>query len=60
MSDATGEKRFYTGKELEERWGVSRYTIMRLANEGRIKRSRIRGSVRFSAETIAAFEKKAG
>jgi|GEM_PF-2906021 len=51
---------YYTVAELAERWRVTRYTIYRLANEGSIKRSRIGGSVRFSAETVAAYERTAG
>jgi excisionase family DNA binding protein len=41
------------------RWGVSRWTIHRLAKDGRLKKTHIRGSVRFSAAAVAAFEKKA-
>jgi hypothetical protein len=34
-------------------------TILRLTTEGRIKKSRIRGDVRYPAATVAAYEKKA-
>ena len=51
---------YYSIADLESRWGVSRWTIHRLAKDGRLKKSRIRGAVRFSAEAVAAFERKAG
>lgn len=62
MTDGSSkqEKMFYSVHDLEARWGVSRSTIDRLAKDGRIKRTRIRGSVRFSAATIMAFERKVG
>jgi excisionase family DNA binding protein len=53
-------KAFYSIADLETRWGVSRWTIYRLAREGRLKTTRIRGAVRFSEVTVSAFEKKAG
>jgi excisionase family DNA binding protein len=52
------EKAFYTIPELEARWGVSRWTIGRLANEGSLKRSRVRGLVRFSSATVKDYESR--
>ena len=60
MDASTAEKAYYSVAELEARWGVSRWTVYRLANEGKIKKSRIVGTVRFSAATVQSFEKKAG
>ncbi len=51
-------KAFYTVAELMARWSVSRMTIHRLTVDGRIKKSRIRGAVRYSAATIQSYEKK--
>lgn len=58
MSDNEKQKAFYSTRDLTERWGVSRWTIDRMAKDGRLKRSRIRGVVRFSAATVATYEKK--
>ncbi len=54
----THEKAFYSISDLAERWSVSRWTIHRLAKEGRLRKTRVRGSVRFSTVTVMAFEKK--
>ena len=56
----TNEKAYYTIPDLEARWQVSRSTICRLAKDGRLKKSRIRGSIRFSAAAVMAFERKIG
>jgi excisionase family DNA binding protein len=57
---AVADKSYFSYRDLEQRWGVSRWTIHRLAKEGRLRKSRVRGVVRFSAATVMAFEKKAG
>jgi excisionase family DNA binding protein len=53
-------KAYWSISDLMHRWGVSRSTMYRLATEGRIKRSRVRGSVRFSDATVQAYERKMG
>jgi excisionase family DNA binding protein len=60
MSDTDKEKYFYSIADLASRWAVSRWTVHRLAKEGRLKKTRIRGTVRFSAATVMSFERKAG
>jgi hypothetical protein len=57
-STTTAEKAYYSTQDLEARWGVSRWTIHRLAKDGRLKKSRIRGAVRYSAATVMSFERK--
>jgi excisionase family DNA binding protein len=58
-SSVVDDKKFYSTRDLEERWGVSRWTIQRIVKDGRLKPSRIRGSVRFSAATVMTYERKA-
>lgn len=58
--DSATTKSYYSVADLETRWGVSRWTIHRLAKDGRLKKSRIRGVVRFLSEAVSAFERKAG
>jgi excisionase family DNA binding protein len=60
FENGSKEKAFYSVSDLTARWDVSRWTIHRLAKEGRLKKTRIRGAIRFSAATVMAFEKKAG
>lgn len=57
---ATATKSFYTVSELRERWGVSRATIYREIDRGRLKRFHIGGSVRFKAEDVAEYEQRDG
>ena len=60
MSDTmTMTKAYYSTKDFEDRWGVSRWTIQRLTKDGRLKKSRIRGAVRYSAATVMTYERKA-
>ncbi len=54
------EPKFFTIADLMARWSVSKWTIYRLAQDGRIKKTRIRGAVRFSLATITAYEKNVG
>jgi excisionase family DNA binding protein len=57
---AAPAKPYYTVADLMARWSVSRWTIYRLADEGHIRRSRIGGLTRFSAATVAAYERQVG
>jgi excisionase family DNA binding protein len=52
-------KAFYTIAELMARWGVSRMTIYREIKRGRLTRKHIGGTVRFSAEEVARYERVA-
>ena len=49
-------KAYFTIPDLIERWQVSRATIYREIERGRLKRRHIGGQVRFSAEDVAAYE----
>ena len=60
MSSASGAKSYYSYSDLESLWGVSRWTIHRLVKENRLRKSSIRGSVRFSAATVMSYERKIG
>jgi excisionase family DNA binding protein len=61
MEAATEKARsYYSTAELCERWGISRWTLQRMVNEGRLSKSRFRGAVRFSAAAVMAAERKAG
>ena len=53
------EKSFYSISELGRRWGVSRSTIYREIERGRLNRRHIGGQVRFSAADVASYERQA-
>jgi len=55
MSDEK-KKAFFSIVELAERWGVSRSTIYREIDRGRLKKRHIGGQVRFSASDVASYE----
>jgi excisionase family DNA binding protein len=50
-------KAFYTIADLMARWGVSRTTIYREIKRGRLKPKRIGGTIRFSADEVARYER---
>ena len=52
----TRRKPFYSIPDLMARWGVSRTTIYREIDRGRLKRRHIGGQVRFASEDVAAYE----
>ena len=52
-------KAFYTIPDLVEQWRISRTTIYREVERGRLKRKHIGGSVRFSADEVARYERLA-
>lgn len=55
------DKKFYTTKELAERWGVSVSKINRMRSDGDIQPDFITGrTVRFSLKVIEAFERSLG
>lgn len=52
------EKAFYTIPDLAARWQVSRATIYREIERGRLKRRHIGGQVRFAADDVAKYENR--
>lgn len=50
--------KFFTASDLVERWNVSRWTIQRLVKEGRLKPTRVAGTLRFSPAAVDAYERK--
>lgn len=50
------EKAFYTIKQLQDRWEVSRATIYREFDRGRLKKHLIGGQVRIPAAEVARYE----
>jgi excisionase family DNA binding protein len=58
MIDNEKQKAFYSIHELAERWGVSRSTIYREIDRGRLNRRHIGGQVRFSATDVASYERQ--
>jgi excisionase family DNA binding protein len=59
VEQATKTKAFYSIAELSVRWGVGRTTIYREVERGRLKKTRIGGQVRFSAESVETYERAA-
>lgn len=59
MNSAAPEQAFFTIPELMDRWKVSRTTIYREIERGRLKRGHIGGLVRFSAQDVADYERSA-
>ena len=57
---AETRKAFYSLKELCERWGVCRMTVYRGLKRGRLRKKRIGGTVRFSADEVDRYERQAG
>lgn len=55
-----GEPRFFTYKDLERRWRVSRMTIHREIKRGRLRAKHIAGAVRFAREDVERYERAAG
>ncbi len=53
-------KSYYSIPDLVERWGVSRRTIYREIERGRLKRKHIGGQIRFSFVDVSAYERQAG
>lgn len=47
-----------TVKELMARWSVSRTTLWREVKQGRLKASRLRGSIRFMLSDVESYERK--
>jgi excisionase family DNA binding protein len=52
-------KAFYSIADLTKRWEVSRTTVYREVERGRLKRTHIGGQVRFSAEAVEQYERAA-
>jgi predicted site-specific integrase-resolvase len=50
---------FYTLKDLQDRWRISRRTIYEEIRRGRLHRKLIGGQVRFAAEEIERYERMA-
>jgi excisionase family DNA binding protein len=59
MDNQANKKAFYTLAELMERWQVSRSTIYREIERGRLKRILVGSQIRFSAKAVAEYEKDA-
>jgi excisionase family DNA binding protein len=57
---AATERAFFKILDLVERWGVSRTTIYKEIERGRLKRKHIGGQVRFAAADVAEYERLAG
>lgn len=56
MTTQTTQPQWYTLADLMSRWHVSRSTIYRLIDQGRLRRRHIGGQVRFAAADVASFE----
>jgi excisionase family DNA binding protein len=50
------QRAFYSIKDLMSRWDVSRATIYREIDRGRLRRRHIGGQVRFASEDVASYE----
>ena len=48
--------RLLTGKQVQERWQVSRWTLGRLRTAKKLRAIRLRGGLRYREEDLAAFE----
>jgi len=48
---------FFTIRELVERWRVTRTTIYREVKRGKLKRTLVAGSVRFSRDQVEEYER---
>jgi hypothetical protein len=59
-SERRREPEFYTCRELQERWRVSRMTIHREVKRGRLKKKMIAGTIRFARKDVEAYERLAG
>ena len=54
---ASVQKAFFTVQDLMSRWSVSRSTIYREIERGRLNRTHIGGQVRFKYANIVEYEK---
>ena len=54
------EKLFLSIPDLVARWGVSRTTVYREIDRGRLRRKHIGGQVRFAVSDVESYERKAG
>ncbi|MDF3308761.1 helix-turn-helix domain-containing protein [Rhodococcus sp. T2V] len=57
MSDTEKQKRYFTPRQLAERWEVSIRKAQQIAKSGEIASMRVGRTVRIPASAVAAYEK---
>lgn len=49
-------RKYYTVNELSERWAVSKNTLYKWVQAGKVPHTKLNGALRFSTEQISTFE----